>query len=61
MRYSYTAQRTKNSATEKADHCTFGHGQGQRRTPLAPIAKTPIGSNNIFDAARQKLGKNSRA
>jgi hypothetical protein len=39
MRYSYTAQRTKNSATEKADHCTFGHGYGQRRIPLAPLPK----------------------
>jgi len=59
MRYSYTAQRTKNSATEKADHCTFGHGQGRTAHSSRPIAKTPFGRNNIFDARAPEAFKNN--
>ncbi|TIU51690.1 MAG: hypothetical protein E5W19_03680 [Mesorhizobium sp.] len=60
MRYSYTAQCTKNSTTEKADHCTFDHDQGTEAHSCGPIAKTPRGGNNAFDAAHKKHSK-SRA
>ncbi|UCI16919.1 hypothetical protein FJ970_17410 [Mesorhizobium sp. B2-1-8] len=60
MRYSYTAQRTKNNTREKADHCTFDHGQGTKVHSCGPIAKTPLGGNNTF-VARAPEALKSRA
>jgi hypothetical protein len=60
MRYSYTAQAVKNSAAQKPDHCTFGHGKAKHAFPLAPLPKCRLAATMTFDVGAQEAHKTAR-